>query len=57
MAKIHEEIVLIKISKLVKTDRNQSQIISQDLVDALQELSEQLVESGCVVEIEIPDQK
>lgn len=56
MAKIHEEIVLIKISKLVKTDRSQSKIISQDLVDALQELSEQLVESGCVVEIEIPDQ-
>lgn len=57
MAKIHEEIVLIKISKLVKTDRSQSQLVSQDLVDALQELSEQLVEPGCVVEIEIPDQK
>jgi len=57
MAKIHEEIVLIKISKLVKSDKNQSQLINQDLVDALQELSEQLVDSGCVVEIELPDQK
>lgn len=57
MAKIHEEIVIIKISKLIKSEHNQPTLVSQDLVDALQELSEQIVESGCVVEIELPDQK
>jgi|LakMenEpi03Aug12_release.lakeMendotaPanAssembly.Ray.scaffolds.fasta_scaffold01844_21 hypothetical protein len=56
MAQIHEEVVVVKISKLAKVSDKPKSIISKDLVEALQELSEQLVEPGCIVEIETAKQ-
>jgi hypothetical protein len=54
MAKIHEEIVVIKLSKLVKdtdagTDAG-SDIATADIVAALQSVAEELVGAGVVVE-------
>lgn len=56
MAQIHEEVVVVKISKLAKASDKPKSVISKELVEALQELSEQLVEPGCLVEIETAKQ-
>ena len=54
MAKIHEEIVVIKLSKLVreKDDDEQVLLATKDLCDNLQSVIEELMGSGVVVEAE-----
>ena len=52
MAKIHEEIVVIKLSKLVKDNEAGSEIASDDIVSALQSVAEELTGTGVVVEAE-----
>ena len=50
MAKIHEEIVVIKLSKLVKDTDAGSDIATPDIIAALQSVAEELVGAGVVVE-------
>jgi hypothetical protein len=50
MAKIHEEIVVIKLSKLIKESDAATSVVSQDLVNALQDVAQELVGPGVVVE-------
>jgi hypothetical protein len=50
MAKIHEEIVVIKLSKLVKDDATVDAIATDDIVTALQSVAEELAGAGVVVE-------
>jgi len=50
MAKIYEEIVVIKLSKLVKDTDAGSDIATPDIVAALQSVAEELVGAGVVVE-------
>jgi len=53
MAKIHEEVVVIKLSKLIKEkDGSEQYIATNDICDALQAVAEELVGAGVVVEIE-----
>ena len=52
MAKIHEEIVVIKLSKLVRDSEIGIEIASDDLVAALQSVAEELAGAGIVVEAE-----
>jgi hypothetical protein len=53
MAKIHEEIVVIKLSKLIKEKHSaDQQIANSDICDALQAVAEELVGAGVVVEVE-----
>jgi hypothetical protein len=53
MAKIHEEVVVIKLSKLVKDrDGDEQYLASNDICDALQSVAEELLGSGVVVEVE-----
>ncbi len=53
MAKIHEEIVVIKLSKLIKdNDVGPTDIANVDLVSALQSVAEELAGAGVVVEAE-----
>ena len=52
MAKIHEEIVLIKLSKLVKESDAGTEIATGDIVAALQSVAEELAGAGVVVEAE-----
>ena len=51
MAKIHEEIVVIKLSKLVKDSDAGTEIATDDIVAALQSVAEELLGSGIVVEV------
>ena len=50
MAKIHEEIVVIKLSKLVRDSDAGSEIATPDIVAALQSVVEELAGAGVVVE-------
>ena len=52
MAKIHEEIVVIKLSKLVKDSDAGTEIATDDIVSALQSVAEELAGAGIVVEAE-----
>lgn len=52
MAKIHEEIVVIKLSKLVKDTDPGAEIATADIVAALQSVAEELAGAGVVVEAE-----
>jgi len=54
MAKIHEEVVVIKLSKLIKEkDDNSNNIIAtNDICDALQAVAEELAGTGVVVEMD-----
>jgi hypothetical protein len=50
MAKIHEEVVVIKLSKLIKDTDPGSTIATEDIVAALQSVAEELAGTGVVVE-------
>ena len=52
MAKIVEEVVVIKLSKLVKDADAGTQIASNEIVEALQSVAEELTGSGVIVEVE-----
>jgi hypothetical protein len=52
MAKIHEEIVVIKLSKLIKDSDAGVEIATDDIVSALQAVAEELAGTGIVVEAE-----
>ena len=51
MATIHEEILIIKVSKLVKDNSNTPQLITTDTAIALEQVAQELVGSGVVVEV------
>jgi hypothetical protein len=52
MAKIHEEIIVIKVSKLVKESDSGVTIVTDDLVQALASVAEELAGAGVIVEAE-----
>ena len=52
MAKIYEEVVIIKFSKLVKGDQVVGTVASADIVAALEQVAQELVGDGTVVEVE-----
>ena len=52
MAKIQEEIVLIKISQLTRDGSEAAPRINEDVITALAQVAEELVGPGAVVEIE-----
>jgi hypothetical protein len=51
MAKIVEEIIIIKLSKLVKDDVTQG-IVTNDLQVALEHVAQELVGDSVIVEVE-----
>lgn len=51
MAKVHEEVIVITISKLVKNDEAGTNIVSGDVITALGSVTEELLGSSVVVEV------
>ena len=51
MAKIHEEIVVIKLSKLVKDSDQAAPIANDEVVAALASVAEELAGQGVIVEV------
>jgi hypothetical protein len=52
MAKIHEEAIVIKVSKLVKDSADVGTIVPDDITTALQSVAEELLGDSVVVEVE-----
>lgn len=52
MAKIQEEVLVIKISQLVKDDTQSAPRVNDDVIAALTQVAEELVGAGVVVEVE-----
>lgn len=52
MARIHEEIIVIKLSKLIKGNEEPTAFVTDDIVTALASVAEELAGAGIVVEAE-----
>jgi len=52
MAKIHEEVIIIKLSKLVKEGSDIATVATDDIVSALASVAEELAGAGIIVEAE-----
>lgn len=52
MAKVHEEVIVIKLSRLVKDGAEVDSAVSDELLATLTTVAEELVGSGVVVEAE-----
>jgi hypothetical protein len=52
MAKIYEEIVLVKLSKLIKHNEEEESLITDDTVLALEQVVQELVGDNIIVEVE-----
>ena len=51
MAKVHEEVAIITVSKLIKNDEAADDMITEDIVSALASVAEELLGKGVVVEV------
>lgn len=51
MAKIHEEVIVITVSKLVKNDENPGSLLTEDIGTALEQVAQELLGTDVVVEI------
>lgn len=52
MAKIQEQSVVIKFSKLVKDDSNSTSVIDSDVVASLEAVAQELAGQGIIVEVD-----
>jgi hypothetical protein len=52
VAKLHEEVLVVKVSKLLKDSENTTEIISNDVLHSLEEVVQELAGAGTLVEIE-----
>ncbi len=52
MAKIHEEVVVIKLSKLIKETDAPDVIATEEVVLALSSVAEELAGAGVIAEVE-----
>lgn len=53
MAKLHEEVLVIKISKLVKDSDEPEQFLTGETVQNLEAVVQELAGSGTLVEIQV----
>lgn len=51
MAKIHEEVIVITVSKLIKNDDNPGTLLTQDISTALEQVAQELLGNDVVVEV------
>jgi hypothetical protein len=52
MAKMIEEVIVIKLSKLVKDSDDTDQIVTEDAQIALEQVAQELAGNGVLVEVE-----
>jgi len=55
MAKIHEEVVVLKLSTLLKDTDTAGYLATTELIDALVSVAEELSGQGVVVEAEVAE--
>lgn len=53
MPKIHEEVIIVKLCKLIKNDSSPNTLVTKDILDALASVVEELTgDDSIVVEVE-----
>jgi len=52
MAQIHEEVIVIKLSKLVKTGSDAGSLAGEEIISALEQVVQELVGDRVIVEVE-----
>lgn len=52
VAKIHEEVIVVKVSKLIKNDDDATALINDDVVTALEQVAQELLGDSVIVEVE-----
>ena len=52
VAKIHEEVVVVKVSKLVKNNDDQESLVNDDMLAALEQVAQELLGDSVIVEVE-----
>ena len=53
MAIIHEEILIIKVSKLVRDTADAPRLVTADTISALEQVAQELMGDGVIVEVEL----
>ncbi len=51
MAKVHEEVIIITVSKLVKNDDSPGTLLTEDIGTALEQVAQELLGNDVVVEV------
>jgi hypothetical protein len=51
MAKVVEDVLVLKVSKLVRDDVSEDNIVSEEIQAALEQVAQELVGDGILVEI------
>lgn len=54
MAKVIEDVVIVKFSKLVKDDADDQDIATKEILQTLEQVSQELAGDGIIVEVERP---
>jgi hypothetical protein len=54
MAKVIEDVVVVKFSKLVKDDADNHDIATKEILQTLEQVSQELAGDGIIVEVERP---
>ena len=53
MAKLHEEVIILKVSKLIKDSEEMSDsLVGDSIIGAFEDVASELIGQGVVVEIE-----
>ncbi len=52
MAKVHEEVIVVKLSKLLKNDQDTTNIFTEDALYSLEQVVQELVGAPVIVEVE-----
>lgn len=56
MAKVHSEILVVKLSKLVKDSNKDKEIkssLTEELIAAVEQIAQELAPDGVIVEVEV----
>lgn len=51
MAKVHEEVIVITVSKLVKNNESPGMLLTEEIGAALEQVAQELLGSDVVVEV------
>lgn len=56
MAKVHTEVLVVKLSKLIKdSDKETKSSLTEELIAAVEQIAQELSPEGVVVEVEVSE--
>jgi hypothetical protein len=52
MPKIHEELIVVKVCKMIRNDETAKQVVNEEIENAIASVVEELAGPGIIVEVE-----